>query len=179
MKTLMSAALLLAGTALTACAGGPTEGALGAGPAEPPVFQESRAPARPETLFLEVEGSFAEADARLRRALDGRALTIFAVVDHAENAREAGLSLAPTKLYVFGNPKAGTPFIAADARMGVELPMRMAISERDGQVRVTWPDMAGLARAYGITEAEAPVANVTDNMRRLAEDVAFAPEMGS
>lgn len=176
MKMTITAAFILAGTALAACATGPTGGTLEASPAEAPVFYDTPGPSRPETLFLEVEGSFAEADARLRQALEGRPLTVFAIIDHAENASQAGLSLPPTRLYIFGNPKAGTPFMAANAGMGLELPMRMALSERDENVRVTWPDMAGVARAYGISDEAAPVSEVTGNLRKIAEEVAFAPQ---
>lgn len=176
MKIIMTAAFAFAGFTLAGCSNSPTGGALESSPAEAPVFSDAPESPRPLTLFLEVEGSFAAADARLRRALDGRPLTVFAVIDHAENARKAGLSLPPTKLYIFGNPKAGTPFMVADEGMGLELPMRMAISERDGTVRVSWPDMAGLARAYGIADNAAPVSAVTGNLRKIAEEVAFAPE---
>ncbi|NBC20563.1 MAG: DUF302 domain-containing protein [Alphaproteobacteria bacterium] len=176
MKPFSTALIILSTAGMAACANGPARGALESEPAEAPVFREAPAPSRPHTLFLAVEGSFAEAEKRLRRALSGRALSVFAVVDHGENARKAGLSLPPTKLYIFGNPKAGTPFMAADARMALELPMRMALSERDGNVRVTWPDMKGVARSYGISDAAAPVGKVSENLRLIAEEVAFAPK---
>src|SRR5271156_3049247 len=35
--------------------------------------------------------------------------TVFARIDHAQSAHDAGLALNPTILILFGNPKAGTP----------------------------------------------------------------------
>ncbi len=43
---------------------------------------------------------------RLKAALNAKAITVFSVIDHAEGAAQAGLSLRPTVLVIFGNPKA-------------------------------------------------------------------------
>jgi uncharacterized protein (DUF302 family) len=175
MKAITYLALPFALAGIAACESVTHDGALKAEPADAPVFDDARAPALPGTLFLQVEGSFEQADERLRRALDKRPLTVFAVIDHAANASGAGLSLPPTKLYVFGNPNGGTPFMAANAKMGLQLPMRMAIYERGGETHVAWPDIEALARSHGIEDGEAPVSGVRGNLQKIAEEVAFAP----
>lgn len=68
-----------------------------------------------------------EAVSRLRTAAESRGLTIFAVVDHAANARQAELALPPTTLVLLGNPRAGTLLMHCDPAVAVDLPLRMLI----------------------------------------------------
>ncbi|HRD76418.1 MAG TPA: DUF302 domain-containing protein [Hyphomicrobiaceae bacterium] len=69
----------------------------------------------------------------LAKAVEGRGIKVVARIDHAAGAKSAGMELRPTEMLMFGNPKLGTPIIAADPRMGIELPMRV----------VAWQDAAG------------------------------------
>jgi len=57
--------------------------------------------------------AYADTLARLTNALRESGNTIFASIDQAVAAASVGLTLRPTTLIVFGNPKAGTPFMHA------------------------------------------------------------------
>jgi uncharacterized protein (DUF302 family) len=46
---------------------------------------------------------------RLEAEIKARGMTVFARIDHAAGAAEAGLPLRPTELLIFGSAKAGTP----------------------------------------------------------------------
>ncbi|MEH1919634.1 DUF302 domain-containing protein [Nostoc sp.] len=46
---------------------------------------------------------------RFAAILQAKGITIFARIDQQAEAEKAGLSLPPTQLLLFGNPKAGTP----------------------------------------------------------------------
>lgn len=50
---------------------------------------------------------------RLKRILEAKGVTLFALVDHSGEAEKAGMRMAPTKLLIFGSPKAGD---SSDAR---------------------------------------------------------------
>ena len=39
------------------------------------------------------------------------------------------MELQPTELLLFGNPKLGTPLMAANRRVGIDLPMRVLVWE--------------------------------------------------
>lgn len=78
----------------------------------------------------------AETVTRLRAAAESRGLTIFAVVDHAANARQAELALPPTTLVILGNPRAGTLLMQCDPAVAVDLPLRMLVWQ-DSEAR-TW-----------------------------------------
>ena len=53
--------------------------------------------------------SVTETLAALETLLHSKGVQVFAVVDHSGEAEKAGFSMRPTKLVIFGNPKAGTP----------------------------------------------------------------------
>jgi len=72
---------------------------------------------------------------KLKRILQERGLTLFAFIDHSGEAAKAGMQLRPTKLLIFGNPKAGTPVMLAVPRSAIDLPLKILVWE-DGQGRV-------------------------------------------
>jgi uncharacterized protein (DUF302 family) len=50
---------------------------------------------------------------KLEGILQAKGITLFALVDHSGEAAKAGMEMRPTKLLIFGNPKAGTPVMLA------------------------------------------------------------------
>ena len=48
---------------------------------------------------------------RLKTILQASGAVLFGLVDHSGKAEKVGLEMKPTKLLIFGNPKAGTPLI--------------------------------------------------------------------
>ena len=48
-----------------------------------------------------------------KSVLAAKGVTLFAVIDHSGEAEKAGTKMRPTKLLIFGNPKAGTPLMLA------------------------------------------------------------------
>jgi uncharacterized protein (DUF302 family) len=86
-------------------------------------------------------------------------MTVFARVDHAANATAAGMSLRPTELVIFGNPKGGTVLMQDQQRAGIDLPLKALVWEdADGRVSVTYTDPAWIARRQGIGHAAAVAA---------------------
>lgn len=80
---------------------------------------------------------------RLTEALHSRGITIFADIDQAAAAENAGLSMRRTRLILFGNPKAGTPIMQANPYAALELPLRLAIwQDESGAVEVSYDDPA-------------------------------------
>jgi len=76
---------------------------------------------------------------RLESALQARGVTLFALIDHSGQAQKAGMAMRPTKLLIFGSPKAGTPLMLASASVAIDLPLKILVWEdADGQVWVTY-----------------------------------------
>jgi uncharacterized protein (DUF302 family) len=112
-------------------------------------------------------------------AIRARGMTLFARVDHAAGAADAGLTLRPTDLFVFGNAKGGTPLMQAAQTMGIDLPLKVLVwQDEAGQTWLGYNDPAWLAERHGTgPEAAATVAAMTAMLRAVTrEAAAAAPE---
>lgn len=59
--------------------------------------------------------------------LRDKGIKLFAVIDHSGEAAAIGIKMPPTKLLVFGNPKAGTPLMLAAPSIAIDLPLKLLI----------------------------------------------------
>lgn len=66
---------------------------------------------------------------RLKNILQSKGVTLFALVDHSGEAENVGMNMPPTKLLIFGSPKAGTPLMLATPSIAIDLPLKMLIWE--------------------------------------------------
>lgn len=88
---------------------------------------------------------------RLESEVKSKGMAVFARIDHAAGATEAGLPLRPTELLIFGNAKAGTPLMQADQTMGIDLPLRaLAWEDQDQKVWLSYNDPQWLAGRHGL-----------------------------
>jgi uncharacterized protein (DUF302 family) len=88
---------------------------------------------------------------RLERTLEGKGVTVFALVDHSGEAEKVGLHMRPTKLVIFGSPKAGTPLMLAAPSIAVDLPLKILISEDgEGKAWVSYNSPAYLQERHGV-----------------------------
>lgn len=91
---------------------------------------------------------------RLEELLRSKNITLFAVIDHSGEAEKAGIRMRPTKLVVFGNPKAGTPVMIAAPSAAIDLPLKILIAEdTNGGVSVSWNTPAYLSERHRIPDA--------------------------
>jgi uncharacterized protein (DUF302 family) len=89
----------------------------------------------------------------LQSLLSEKGVTIFALVDHSGEAAKAGLQMLPTKLLIFGSPKAGTPLMQAAPTLAIDLPLKALIWEdADGKVWLSFNDPAYLQHRHGFPE---------------------------
>ena len=72
---------------------------------------------------------------KLRQVLQANGVTLFAVIDHSGEAEKVGMKMPPTKLLIFGSPKAGTPVMLAAPSIALDLPLKILVWE-DGQGKV-------------------------------------------
>jgi len=72
---------------------------------------------------------------RLKTILQFKGVNLFALVDHSGEAEKVGMRMRPTKLLIFGSPKAGTPLMLAAPSIAIDLPLKILVWE-DGQGRV-------------------------------------------
>ena len=90
---------------------------------------------------------------RLKETIHSRGLTLFALVDHSGEAEKVGMQMPPTKLLIFGNPKAGTPLMLAAPRVAMDLPLKILVwQDQASKVSVSYNSPAYLQERYGFPQ---------------------------
>lgn len=87
---------------------------------------------------------------RLEAAFREKGLKVFAVIDHSGEAEKVGLKMRPTKVVIFGSPKAGTPLMIAAPSLAIDLPLKALVAEDDhGKVTVSYNSPEYLQQRHG------------------------------
>lgn len=115
--------------------------------------------------------SIEETVARLKALLSEKSIKLFCLIDHSGEAGAAGLQMRPTKLLIFGNPKAGTPLMVASPSVALDLPLKILVAEQsDGTVLMSWNTAAWLQERHGFpAEMQQAIAGVEMLTRKAAE----------
>ena len=116
--------------------------------------------------------SVEETLARLEAAIRERGLTLFARIDHSDEARRVGLAMQPAHVLIFGSPLAGTPLMVAVPLLALDLPLRVLVwQDGAGKVWASYYAPLYLAARFGLSNAlvkhiagiEALVASAVSN----------------
>lgn len=90
---------------------------------------------------------------KLKKLLEAKNVKIFALVDHSGEAEKAGMKMRPTKLLIFGNPKAGTPLMIASPSIALDLPLKMLVAEdTNGKVWISYNDAEYLRARHNLAK---------------------------
>jgi uncharacterized protein (DUF302 family) len=114
---------------------------------------------------------FSETVSRLSQAMIDAGNTLFATIDQSEAAVRAGLTLRPTVLIIFGNPKGGTPVMDAFPTFALELPLKVLVWDEDGNVSVAFVAMSEVAARYGIVGMEKQIGAMDRALELLTTSV--------
>ena len=108
----------------------------------------------------------------LLAALKKRDFTVFARIDHAAAAEAVGMSLRPTEVVLFGNPKGGTVLMQDQQRAGIDLPLKALIwQDAAGKVWLSYNSAEWIAARAGLGAASAPaVSAMTKALAAIAEE---------
>jgi uncharacterized protein (DUF302 family) len=88
---------------------------------------------------------------RLTEILHAKGLTLFALIDHSGEAEKAGMKMRPTKLLIFGSPKAGTPLMLAAPSIALDLPLKILIWEDvEGRAQMSYNSPAYLQERHNL-----------------------------
>ena len=115
---------------------------------------------------------YSETIARLSKAIADAGIKIFDTVDQTAAAASVGLTLRPTTLLVFGNPKAGTLFMQAFPLIGLDLPLKLLIFQEGDVVSVAYVPFSAIAARYGITGMDPQIASIDRALDTLVSSVA-------
>jgi uncharacterized protein (DUF302 family) len=110
---------------------------------------------------------------RFKAQLAKKGIRLFALIDHAAEAKQVGLALRPTQVLIFGNPKAGTPLMQSKQTIGLDLPLRVLVWEDEqGKAWLTYTRVAPLAQRHRIADRDEAVKALDAALAALAHDAA-------
>jgi uncharacterized protein (DUF302 family) len=90
---------------------------------------------------------------KLQAILRAKGIALFVLVDHSGEAAKVGMKLRPTKLLIFGNPKAGTPLMQASPSSAIDLPLKILIWEdAEGKVWISYNSASYLRDRHHLPE---------------------------
>lgn len=123
---------------------------------------------------VESKYSMVETIDRIKSDIDAKGIQFFSQIDQKKLAADAGISLRPSTLLVFGNPALGAHFITADAEAGLDWPVRLLIIQDDsGKVWAVYTDFTYIAKRHGIANrdrefgiANAVISSITSTVRK-------------
>jgi uncharacterized protein (DUF302 family)/uncharacterized membrane protein YidH (DUF202 family) len=108
---------------------------------------------------------------KLEGLLRAKGVTIFAVIDHSGEAAKVGLEMPPTKLLIFGNPKAGTPLMLAAPSSAIDLPLKILIwADAQGKVWVSYNSPAYLQQRHHLPPELLPNIAVVEALAAKAAE---------
>jgi len=107
----------------------------------------------------------------LTKTLAARSITLFALVDHSGEAAKAGMTMPPTKLLIFGSPRAGTPIMLVAPSDALDLPLKILVHEdNEGKVWITYNAPSYLQQRHAIPNELLPNLAVIEPLARSAAE---------
>ena len=92
---------------------------------------------------------------RMKKDIADKGIMFFDEIDQSKLAADAGVTLLPSTLLVFGNPPLGTLFLTSDPDAGLDWPVRVLVYQDDkGDVWVAYTDFTWIAKRHGITNRD-------------------------
>ena len=99
---------------------------------------------------------------RLEGEIRAQGMNVFARIDHAAGAAEAGLELRPTELIIFGNARGGTPLMQSIQTVGIDLPLKALVWEdTSGTTWLSYNEPSWIAQRHGVANAESIVSKMS------------------
>jgi uncharacterized protein (DUF302 family) len=100
---------------------------------------------------------------RLEAEVNAKGMKVFARIDHAAEAAQAGLTLRPTEVIIFGSPKGGTPLMQSAQTIAIDLPLRVLVwQDASDRTWLSYYDVNWLAGRHGVQ------SDVQANVSRIA-----------
>jgi uncharacterized protein (DUF302 family) len=110
---------------------------------------------------------------RLEAEIRGKGMTVFARIDHAGGAAEAGLELRPTELIIFGNARGGTPLMHSVQTVGIDLPLKALVWEDTaGETWISYNKPRWIAQRHSVANAEPVVSKMAAALSAMSKAAA-------
>lgn len=88
----------------------------------------------------------------VKKSLDKKGFTLFCDIDHQANAKNVNLEMPASRTLIFGNPVAGTTLMQKDITVSLDLPLRLALIEKEGQTRLIYQEKKDYTSNYQLED---------------------------
>ncbi|UUC47178.1 DUF302 domain-containing protein [Flavobacterium cerinum] len=126
-----------------------------------------------DSLYQKKSNSdFYTTEQHLKKELELQHIHIFSATDHSKNASDIGIKMNPSKVFILGNAKAGTPLMLEDPLIAIELPLKILLVEDDKkQVWVYYKNLHPLKNTYSIQKSADQLTMIDTKMHHIIESV--------
>ena len=116
--------------------------------------------------------SMPETIKRLKMDVADKGIMFFNEIDQSKLAADAGVTLRPSTLLVFGNPPLGTLFLTSDPDAGLDWPVRLLVyQDAAGEVWVAYTDFTWIAHRHGIMDRDEAFKKASDVIASITSTV--------
>ena len=124
-------------------------------------------------ITIETPHTVTKSADKLEKIIEKKGLTLFARINHSNNAEKVKQTLSPTELIIFGNPKVGTPLMKCDQRIAIDLPQKVLFWEDEsGKTRISYNDPNYLKDRHNLEGCDKVIEKVSSVLRKLSQKVA-------
>jgi uncharacterized protein (DUF302 family) len=110
---------------------------------------------------------------RLENILNEKGMTVFKIISHSEGASSVGIELRETELFIFGNPKVGSPLMKCQQSVAIDLPQKALIwKDENSRVWISYNDPEYLKERHNITGCEEILSKIGKALSGLTKAAA-------
>ncbi len=114
--------------------------------------------------------SVAETLDRFEAIIKKKGITLFARINHAQGAKDVGISLEPVELIIFGTPKLGAPLMASQPKAAIDLPLKaIAWQDKEGKVWLAYNTPDYIAKRHAINDKQAVIKKMTGALNKFSD----------
>jgi uncharacterized protein (DUF302 family) len=111
---------------------------------------------------------------RIDTILQQKGMTIFNRIPHSTGAAKVGVELRNTELFIFGNPKVGSPLMKCQQSVAIDLPQKALVWEDEtGQVWISYNDPEYLQQRHGISGCDEVLAKIEKALAGITKAAAM------
>jgi len=115
------------------------------------IFNIGSVSAAQQYIVKQSRYSVGETIDRLENLIKQKGIIVYSRIYHSMGAKKAGISMRPTQLIIFGNPKAGSPLINENPLVALDLPLKvMAWQDENNQTWLAYMNSEELTRRHNI-----------------------------
>ncbi|WP_300488293.1 DUF302 domain-containing protein [Flavobacterium sp.] len=115
---------------------------------------------------------FITTERNLKKELELQDIVIFSATDHSKNASDVTINMKPSKVFIIGNAKAGTPLMLEDPLIAIELPLKILLVEDDQKkVWVCYKNLEPLKNTYTIPKSAEQLTLIDTKMHHIIDKI--------